>query len=145
MAKTTLKSLGLNRGRAMLRLIHRDPEQPKTQAHVSAPLAARPTQESIELAARMAMPNRQAAASRGEMKKTVDPILLLKSEKGQKRDTPAAESGGNEPKKVLNSEPDLKAKKIPDLAKEEDVEMPVETLENNSDEMKIEIVRIVEY
>ncbi|XP_036140946.1 tether containing UBX domain for GLUT4 isoform X2 [Monomorium pharaonis] len=33
--KTTLKSLGLNSGRAILRLIYRDPEQLKIQAHVS--------------------------------------------------------------------------------------------------------------
>ncbi|KMQ93955.1 tether containing ubx domain for glut4 [Lasius niger] len=33
--KTTLKSLGLNSGKAILRLIYRDPEQLKTQAHVS--------------------------------------------------------------------------------------------------------------
>lgn len=36
--KTTLKSLGLNSGKAILRLIYRDHEQLKTQAHVSAPL-----------------------------------------------------------------------------------------------------------
>ncbi|KAM0728352.1 Tether containing UBX domain for GLUT4 [Formica fusca] len=36
--KTTLKSLGLNSGKAILRLIYRDPEQLKTQAHVSTPL-----------------------------------------------------------------------------------------------------------
>lgn len=33
-----MKSLGLNSGKAILRLIYRDPEQLKTQAHVSAPL-----------------------------------------------------------------------------------------------------------
>ncbi|XP_012231708.1 tether containing UBX domain for GLUT4 [Linepithema humile] len=36
--KTTLKSLGLNSGKAILRLIYRDPEQLKTQAHISTPL-----------------------------------------------------------------------------------------------------------
>jgi len=36
--KTTLKSLGLNSGKAILRLIYRDHEQLKTQAHVSTPL-----------------------------------------------------------------------------------------------------------
>jgi len=36
--KTTLKSLGLNSGKAILRLIYRDHEQLKTQAHVSVPL-----------------------------------------------------------------------------------------------------------
>lgn len=33
--RTTLKSLGLNSGKAILRLIYRDPEQLKIQAHVS--------------------------------------------------------------------------------------------------------------
>jgi len=33
-----LKSLGLNSGKAILRLIYRDPEQLKTQAHISTPL-----------------------------------------------------------------------------------------------------------
>ncbi|GAB1866062.1 Tether containing UBX domain for GLUT4 [Camponotus japonicus] len=36
--KTTLKSLGLNSGRAILRLMYRDLEQLRTQAHVSVPL-----------------------------------------------------------------------------------------------------------
>lgn len=36
--KTTLKSLGLSSGKAILRLIYRDHEQLKTQAHVSTPL-----------------------------------------------------------------------------------------------------------
>ncbi|EZA47484.1 Tether containing UBX domain for GLUT4 [Ooceraea biroi] len=40
--KTTLKSLGLNSGKAILRLIYRDPEQLKTQAHVSTPLLPKP-------------------------------------------------------------------------------------------------------
>lgn len=38
MEKTTLKSLGLNSGKAILRLIYRDLDQLKTQAHVSMPL-----------------------------------------------------------------------------------------------------------
>ncbi|XP_014469701.1 PREDICTED: tether containing UBX domain for GLUT4 [Dinoponera quadriceps] len=40
--KTTLRSLGLNSGRAILRLMYRDPKQLKTQAHVSAPLLPKP-------------------------------------------------------------------------------------------------------
>ncbi|EGI71094.1 PREDICTED: tether containing UBX domain for GLUT4 [Acromyrmex echinatior] len=36
--KTTLKSLGLNSGKAILRLMYRDHEQLKTQAHISTPL-----------------------------------------------------------------------------------------------------------
>lgn len=40
--RTTLKSLGLTSGRAILRLLYRDPEQLKTQAHISAPLIPKP-------------------------------------------------------------------------------------------------------
>ncbi|EFN75872.1 tether containing UBX domain for GLUT4 [Harpegnathos saltator] len=40
--KTTLKSLGLNSGKAIIRLIYRNPEQLKTQAHVSTPLLPKP-------------------------------------------------------------------------------------------------------
>lgn len=40
---TTLKSLGLNNGKAVLRLMHRDPQQVKTQMHVSKPL--RPSEQ----------------------------------------------------------------------------------------------------
>lgn len=36
--KTTLKSLGLSGGKAILRLLYRDHEQLRTQAHVSTPL-----------------------------------------------------------------------------------------------------------
>lgn len=42
---TTLKSLGLTNGRAMLRLIHRSPEELHTQANVSAPLPSKPVEE----------------------------------------------------------------------------------------------------
>lgn len=40
--KTTLKSLGLNSGKAIIRLIYRDPEPLKTQAGVSTPLLPKP-------------------------------------------------------------------------------------------------------
>ncbi|KAK4876788.1 hypothetical protein RN001_009294 [Aquatica leii] len=42
---TTLRSLGLTNGRAMLRLIHKTPEELHTQANVSAPLPSRPAEE----------------------------------------------------------------------------------------------------
>ncbi|KRT82906.1 Ubiquitin [Oryctes borbonicus] len=42
---TDLKSLGLTSGRAILRLIHRSPEELKTQANISAPLPSKPTEE----------------------------------------------------------------------------------------------------
>ena len=47
---TTLKSLGLSSGSALLRLVNADPESLKTQANVSAPLARKPkmTEEEEE-------------------------------------------------------------------------------------------------
>lgn len=42
---TSLRSLGLTNGKAMLRLIHRKPEELKRQANISAPLPVKPTEE----------------------------------------------------------------------------------------------------
>ncbi|KAJ8924907.1 hypothetical protein NQ315_001064 [Exocentrus adspersus] len=42
---TTLRSLGITGGRAMVRLMHRSPEELKTQANVSAPLPSKPVEE----------------------------------------------------------------------------------------------------
>lgn len=41
----TLKSLGITGGRAMVRLIHRSPEELKVQANVAVPLPSRPVEE----------------------------------------------------------------------------------------------------
>ncbi|XP_018574322.1 tether containing UBX domain for GLUT4 [Anoplophora glabripennis] len=41
----TLRSLGLTGGRAMIRLMHRSPEDLKTQANISAPLPSKPVEE----------------------------------------------------------------------------------------------------
>lgn len=43
--ETTLRSLGLTNGRAMLRLIHKSPDELFDQANVSAPLPLRPVEE----------------------------------------------------------------------------------------------------
>ncbi|RZC37472.1 tether containing UBX domain for GLUT4-like [Asbolus verrucosus] len=43
--RTTLRSLGLRGGRAMMRLMHRTPDELKTQANVSAPLPAKVVEE----------------------------------------------------------------------------------------------------
>lgn len=43
--KTTLRSLGLRGGRAMMRLMYRRPDELKVQANVSAPLPAKPVEE----------------------------------------------------------------------------------------------------
>ncbi|XP_044269281.1 tether containing UBX domain for GLUT4 [Tribolium madens] len=43
--KTTLRSLGLRGGRAMMRLMYRRPDELKVQANVSAPLPTKPAEE----------------------------------------------------------------------------------------------------
>lgn len=43
--KKTLRSLGLRGGRAMMRLVHKSPEELKIQANVSAPLPSKPVIE----------------------------------------------------------------------------------------------------
>lgn len=117
----------------MLRLIHRDPELPKTQAHVSAPLAARPTQESIDLAKRMAAPNRQA----GGTLKSLDPVSVLKTEKGGQREPsfdPKKETSGLE---VRDKKDSVKR------GKGEAVETPMEIsepLEREPKDIKVEFV-----
>ncbi|XP_012278679.1 tether containing UBX domain for GLUT4 isoform X3 [Orussus abietinus] len=45
--KTTLRLLGLNRGRAMMRLIHRHPDQLKTQANVCTPLHRKSSEANV--------------------------------------------------------------------------------------------------
>lgn len=47
LSTTTLKSLGLTGGRAIIRLIHKKPEDLKIQANVSAPLPQRPVESSV--------------------------------------------------------------------------------------------------
>lgn len=42
---TTLRSLGLTGGRAMIRLLHKSPDELKQQAHVSAPIPVKATEE----------------------------------------------------------------------------------------------------
>uniref|UniRef100_A0A1Y1LUR2 TUG ubiquitin-like domain-containing protein n=1 Tax=Photinus pyralis TaxID=7054 RepID=A0A1Y1LUR2_PHOPY len=45
--ETTLRSLGLTHGRAMLRLIHKSPEELGEQANISAPLPPRAVEEKL--------------------------------------------------------------------------------------------------
>lgn len=131
--QTTLRSLGLNCGRAMLRLIHRDPQQPKTQAHVSAPLPARQSQESIDLALRMAAPNRHAGASFGGTQRVVDPISVLKAEKGEQKDQRVSE-----PERNQESSSKIDAKGV--APEKNDPQTPMETSESNVTEMKVEFL-----
>ncbi|XP_066587438.1 tether containing UBX domain for GLUT4 [Prorops nasuta] len=71
---TTLQCLGLHSGKAILRLIHRDPGQLKTQAHISAPLAPKVNPTALE--------NENSRKSKPcLLKNELDPLELLKMEK----------------------------------------------------------------
>ncbi|XP_012278680.1 tether containing UBX domain for GLUT4 isoform X4 [Orussus abietinus] len=54
--KTTLRLLGLNRGRAMMRLIHRHPDQLKTQANVCTPLHRKSSEATSQSTGRSVEP-----------------------------------------------------------------------------------------
>jgi tether containing UBX domain for GLUT4 len=60
---TTLKSLGLNGGSALLRLINSDPESLKVQANVSAPLPQKPKEEQEVKSVEKPMPKAQSMKS----------------------------------------------------------------------------------
>lgn len=71
--KTTLKSLGLTSGGAMLRLLHRDPNQKKEQAHVYIPKKLKNTsKEDNELPS--------TSFAKYITNKILDPINSIKSE-----------------------------------------------------------------
>lgn len=78
----TLKSLGLTSGKAMLRMIHRDLVQLKTQAHVSTTLIPKslkdPENDRIKH-------NKQRISSASYEGKALDPITLLKEERNKAR------------------------------------------------------------
>ncbi|XP_034947618.1 tether containing UBX domain for GLUT4 isoform X2 [Chelonus insularis] len=89
---TTLQSLGLNNGRGMLRLLHRDPEKLTTQAHVAGQLNPKSNQKSKE--------NnliKKGTAIASQIKKSLDPVALLRMEKNNTRKT---NNGGNSRKKM---------------------------------------------
>ncbi|KYN31443.1 Tether containing UBX domain for GLUT4 [Trachymyrmex septentrionalis] len=75
--KTTLKSLGLNSGKAILRLIYRDHEQLKTQAHVSTPLLPKSV-------ANDSSSNRRVPSSSSHCSKTINETINLLTESTSK-------------------------------------------------------------
>ncbi|KAF7994051.1 hypothetical protein HCN44_011320 [Aphidius gifuensis] len=84
LSEMTLQSLGLNDGRAMLRLLHRDLDKLNTQAHVAGQLNSKPSNKSNDSrtskAAKKATNMAQNVTS--QIKKALDPITTLKNEKG---------------------------------------------------------------
>ncbi|XP_033219126.1 plant UBX domain-containing protein 2 isoform X2 [Belonocnema kinseyi] len=75
--KTTLKSLGLTKGRAMLRLLHRDPNQKREQAHVYVQKKMNNTIKEYE--------NPSSSFENYISNKILDPIKLIKVEIDKKK------------------------------------------------------------
>lgn len=69
-----MKSLGLNSGKAILRLIYRDPEQLKTQAHISTPLLPKSTVTTYDSSSNKDY--QEASSSVPQCSKAVDDINL---------------------------------------------------------------------
>ncbi|XP_032689359.1 tether containing UBX domain for GLUT4 isoform X2 [Odontomachus brunneus] len=72
--KATLKSLGLSSGKAIIRLMYRDPEQFKIQAHVSTPLLPKPVL-TVDTASRNRNPQRMPSPT-PHCSKTIDDVTL---------------------------------------------------------------------
>lgn len=85
--ETTLKSLGLTSGKAMLRMMHRDLEQLQTQAHVSQTFLPKSSKnldgnDENDVYIKYDKQNISTASKEG---KALDPITLLKEERNKMR------------------------------------------------------------
>lgn len=74
LAKTNLKSLGLQGGKALMRFLNKNPEELKVQANVSAPLPQKPKEEVEEPIKKRNVPTASVSV-------TPDLIKTLKEEK----------------------------------------------------------------
>ncbi|XP_015183633.1 PREDICTED: tether containing UBX domain for GLUT4 isoform X2 [Polistes dominula] len=84
--ETTLKSLGLTSGKAMLRMMHRDLEQLQTQAHVSQTLLPKSSKNLDDNDDNVCIKyDKQKISSTSKEGKAVDPITLLKEERNKMR------------------------------------------------------------
>ncbi|XP_015110487.1 tether containing UBX domain for GLUT4 isoform X2 [Diachasma alloeum] len=92
LSTTSLQSLGLSDGRAMLRLLHRDLDKLTTQAHVAGQLASKPNKTNDKPQRKgnnsnTALQQASNAASnvvsnvKNQVKKAFDPIAMLRNEK----------------------------------------------------------------
>lgn len=70
---TTLRSLGLTKGKAMLRLLHRDPNSKKEQAHVYIPAKKTVSKENDN-------PSTSSSFTKFISNKIIDPINSIKAE-----------------------------------------------------------------
>lgn len=92
--KTTLQSLGLSSGRAVIRLLNRNIDQPKTQAHVSAPLRGH-SKGGKKNAKKPGKDNRNLTSSTYFPNRIPDLISLFKSENKQINESDATQTVSN--------------------------------------------------
>ncbi|OXU22330.1 hypothetical protein TSAR_007650 [Trichomalopsis sarcophagae] len=78
-ATVTLKSLGLVGGKALFRLLHRDPEKLKEQAHVYVP--SKPNVSKSEENEEEKPKSKPASIINSNKNKIIDPVSIIKAEK----------------------------------------------------------------
>lgn len=115
LGKTDLKTLGLQRGKALLRLLNKNPEELKTQANISAPLPQKPKEESIEETPKSRHALKPAAAN------TVLTPDLIKSLKNKGE---SSKMEVDEPVKPTTSEPIEENKEMEVVRPEKPAEVP---------------------
>ncbi|XP_062540802.1 tether containing UBX domain for GLUT4 [Armigeres subalbatus] len=113
--RTTLKSLGLTGGRAIIRLLQRKPEELKTQAHVSAPL---PQREKVDDLVSDSLGKVSSAPSNETNQKEacsdLSPQILAKKPKGEELcPLPGPSNAGTKPKPILTNEDPVREDKAP--------------------------------
>ncbi|XP_039447168.1 tether containing UBX domain for GLUT4 [Culex pipiens pallens] len=115
MDKTTLKSLGLIGGRAIIRLLQRKPEELRVQANVSAPLPQKERPEEKEELPYVRRPQ-QVAQTKEEVKPMEVDLAPPNSPtafKKQKQDSDCPQPGPSTVKPKQLPEPDLEPPPVP--------------------------------
>lgn len=121
--KTTLKSLGLTKGRAMLRLLHRDPNQKKEQAHIYIPKKVKNTTDEYE--------NPSSSIANYISNKILDPIRLIKVDIDKKKKENKLRNSHGKDAEPCQIDSNLTYKRYLENSNEE------ESNEQNNDDIKL--------
>ncbi|KAL0117570.1 hypothetical protein PUN28_010404 [Cardiocondyla obscurior] len=108
--KTTLKSLGLNSGKAILRLLYRDHEQLKTQAHVSTPLLPKTVTSTHNSSDKDHQKLPSSSLNCNETMKDID--LSIKSTSRTENQKKLERNAGNEKQETDTSHDEIKGHSI---------------------------------
>lgn len=112
--KTTLKSLGLTGGRAIIRLLQRTPEELKTQANVSAPLPHKEKPEEQQHTSPKKITSTSPKSTKKEIPAQSDPAPKAEQDfhafsKKAKADEPSPKAGSSKTSSKLGSQMPEKA------------------------------------